>query len=102
MDIYSPVVTDAFRLLHNNLYEHLDEAEFVATAATWSEEETRRLIIDLVTVVRAIVVLHEKAESNSCRTCGAQWPCQAFQAVHRLLKDPNREFARIRERAASS
>lgn len=106
MDTTSPVATDAIRLLHRDLYEHLDEAECLATSyAEWSEEDTktaRRLIPDLVAVIRGLVVLHEKGPSASCRTCGALWPCQAFQALHRLVKDPDRELARLLARVRAS
>jgi hypothetical protein len=102
MDTTSPVATDAIRLLHYNLYEHLDEAEGHATKdSRWSEEDietARRLIPDLVTVIRGVVALHEKGRSASCRTCGALWPCQAFQTLHRLVKDPDRELVRLLNR----
>ncbi|HEY0449538.1 hypothetical protein [Actinophytocola sp.] len=91
---------DAFRLLRGNLYRHLDDAEFLAMKyAPWSEEDTasaRSLIPDLVTVVRAILALHDpSAADGSCRTCGVEWPCPAVHTIHGLLKDPDREFSRL-------
>ena len=54
MDTISPVVADAFRLLHNDLYGHLDEAEFLALKCReWSQQDAdtaRTLIPDLVVV----------------------------------------------------
>ncbi|MPZ81133.1 MAG: hypothetical protein GEV28_12355 [Actinophytocola sp.] len=100
MDNVSPAVTDAFRLLRGNLYRHLDEAEFLALKyASWSEEDTasaRSLIPDLVTVVRAVLALHDTSTGAAgCRTCGVEWPCPAFATIHGLLKDPDREFSRL-------
>lgn len=52
MDTISPVVVDAFRLPHTDLYGHLDMAEFLASkAAGWHDgdiEAARNLIPDLV------------------------------------------------------
>ena len=106
MDTTSLVATDAIRQLRVNLYEHLDEAEGHATKVSrWSEEDietARRLIPDLVTVIRGIISLHELGPSASCRTCGAAWPCQAFETLHRLVKDPDGELVRLLTRAKES
>jgi|tagenome__1003787_1003787.scaffolds.fasta_scaffold20447120_2 hypothetical protein len=106
MDTTSPVAIDAIRQLRINLYEHLDEVEGHATKTTrWTEEDVetaRRLIPDLVTVIRGIISLHEQGPSASCRTCGATWPCQAFEMVHRLVKDPDGEIVRLLTRARES
>lgn len=99
MDTTSLVATDAIRQLRTNLYEHLDEAEGHATKLSrWSEEDiatARRLIPDLVTVIRGVISLHALGPSASCRTCGAAWPCQAFATMHRLVKDPDNEIVRL-------
>jgi hypothetical protein len=106
MDTKSPVAIDAIRQLRINLYEHLDEAEGHATKVSrWSEEDietARRLIPDLVTVIRGVVSLHEPSLSASCRTCGAAWPCQAFETLHRLVKDPDAEIVRVLSRVRES
>ena len=40
MDTISPVVADAFHLLHRDLYGHLDEAEFLALKCReWSQQD---------------------------------------------------------------
>jgi hypothetical protein len=106
MDTTSLVATDAIRQLRINLYEHLDEAEGHATKTSrWSEEDietARRLIPDLVTVIRGVISLHELGPSASCRTCGAAWPCQAFETMHRLVKDPDNEIVRLLTRVKES
>jgi hypothetical protein len=57
MDTTPPLLADAFRLLMD-LYEHLSEAEFLATKTTaWSEEDidsARRLTPDLVLMIRGL------------------------------------------------
>ena len=100
------MATDAIRQLRINLYQHLDEAEGHATKPSrWSEEDietARRLIPDLVTVIRGVISLHELSPSGSCRTCGAVWPCQAFETMHRLVKDPDNEIVALLTRAKES
>jgi hypothetical protein len=95
----SPVIDDAIRLLLQDLYRHLDEAEFLSSKyIEWSEEDidlARRLIQDLITVVRGVVTLHDTPNGSVCRTCDMTWPCQAMETLHRLLKDPDKEFVKI-------
>ena len=79
MDTISPVVADAFRLLHRDLYGHLDEAEFLALKCReWSQQDAdtaRTLIPDLVVVIRGILFEHEAQPSGDCRICPSAWPC---------------------------
>ena len=99
MNTLSPVVSDAFRLLRQDLYLHLDNAEFhAARYKIWSEDDIeigRALIQDLVTVIRGLVALHDTPAGGHCRTCDGIWPCKAFEAIHRLVKDPTKEFVKI-------
>lgn len=100
MNTLSPVVSDAFRLLRQDLYLHLDTAEFLAARYdAWSEADAaaaRSLIQDLVTVLRGVVALHDTPVAGGrCRTCDSYWPCQAFETVHKLLKEPDRQFVRL-------
>ena len=100
MNTLSPVVSDAFRLLRQDLYLHLDNAEFLgARYEAWSEkdaETARELIQDLVTVIRGVVALHDTpAIGGHCRVCDGVWPCKAFETIHRLVKDPTKEFVKI-------
>jgi hypothetical protein len=73
MGTLSPVVADAFGLLHMNLYRHLDEAEFLARKCQdWTEEDAdtaRELIPDLVIVIRGLLFDHRvRSGGDTCRT----------------------------------
>jgi hypothetical protein len=92
MNTLSPVVSDAFKLLRQDLYLHLDNAEYVAENES---ESAQKLIQDLVTVVRGVVALHDTPYGARCKVCDGTWPCQAFETVHRLLKDPDKQFVKI-------
>jgi hypothetical protein len=102
MSTLSPLHADAFALLRQNLYYHLDEADFLALKYDdWSEEDighARALIPDLVRVIRGLVVLHEPPDVShgpNCHACGTPWPCEALETIHRLVKDPEAEFVKL-------
>jgi hypothetical protein len=102
MDMNSPVIADAVGLVHYNLLEHLDEAEFLASKyLPWSEQDTesaRVLIGDLVTVVRSLIAVHGEPDDPAaprCALCGTEWPCPALTTIHRFLKDPDGEFVKL-------
>ncbi len=103
MDTSSPVVADAIRLLHSDLYDHLDEAEFLALKCReWSQQDAdtaRKLIPDLVVVIRGILFEHQAQPSGDCRICSSAWPCPVVTTVHALVKDPDREFVALVRRA---
>lgn len=103
MNTISPVCADAFRLLCTNLYGHLDEADSLATKADeWCEDDVdtaRKLIPDLVTVIRGMVVEHEPRPSGECQVCSSAWPCPVVTTIHALVKDPHREFVALLQRA---
>ena len=103
MDTISPVVADAFHLLHRDLYGHLDEAEFLALkCCEWSQQDAdtaRTLIPDLVVVIRGILFEHEAQPSGNCRICPSAWPCPVVTTIHALVKDPDREFVALVRRA---
>lgn len=103
MDTPAPLLTDAFRLLLMDLYEHLGEAELLATKTDeWSEEDiesARRLIPDLILLFRGLLIEHERTPSGDCRTCPSGWPCPVVRTIHALVKDPDREFVAILTRA---
>jgi hypothetical protein len=64
----------------------------------WTEKEidiVRRLFPDLLHVVRTLWAKHEPQWSGNCRSCLRRWPCASAQAIHRELKDPDHEFARL-------
>ncbi|HEV2782319.1 MAG TPA: hypothetical protein VGX25_23250 [Actinophytocola sp.] len=97
-----PLQVEAYRLLREDLYKHLEEAEYLATKyEPWSPEdgESARLVIaDLVTVIRAMIAMHDspdRVEPCGCQTCGTTWPCLALRTIHRLIKDPDGEFVKL-------
>ncbi|WP_179957022.1 hypothetical protein [Amycolatopsis anabasis] len=96
MTTLSPAHSHAFWLLRNEIYGHLDSAEFLAMDSdAWRDAETtsaRKLICDLVTVIRTVVAQHEDDTTGRCRFCHAPWPCRSIQSIHQVLKDPAREF----------
>jgi hypothetical protein len=87
-------LADAYALLREDLYNHLDRAEFLAMQCIrWDGHDTataRRLIPDLVDVVRMALAQHETGPHGRCRGCRQTWPCDTVQAIHRTLKDPER------------
>lgn len=104
MDTSSPAVADAIALLRHDLYEHIDEIEFIAMKyGPWSDvdaEVARRAIPDLTTIIRGLLLLHEAEDTNGlCRSCATEWPCEAFHTIHRMVKDPDREFVKVLEKA---
>lgn len=98
----SAALTDAWELLRVNLYEHLDEVEFLSMKyAPWTEadaEVARRVIPDLVLVIRGVLVLHDNQGGDRCRTCASPWPCRDFRTIHELVKNPESEMVAILER----
>ena len=97
-----PAVADAFQLLRQDLYGHLDEAEYLATKTTgWSThdvEVARALIPDLVLVIRGLLGEHGVDRAGLCQTCAAAWPCPVVSTVRDLLKDPDRQFVALFDR----
>ncbi|MGH3697228.1 MAG: hypothetical protein ACRDRX_25140 [Pseudonocardiaceae bacterium] len=103
MDTISPVHADAFRLLLADLYTHLCEAEELASrTGKWSAEDidsVRRLIPDLLVMIRGLLIEHEVTPTGNCQTCASAWPCPVVTTIHAQVKDPEREFAAIIYRA---
>ena len=103
MDALQPAVADAFRLLRQDIYGYLDEAEFLATkVGRWSPEDTtsaRNLVPDLTTIVRGILLDHEESAVGTCPTCNTRWPCSSVRTIHGLVKDPTHEFMKLAQRA---
>jgi hypothetical protein len=99
MTTIPPALADAYALLRDNVYQHLDEAEFLALKEDdWSAAEidsVRRLFPDLLQVIRTLWHKHEPTWNGRCRCCLRPWPCATAQAIHHELKDPGREFARL-------
>jgi len=104
MGTISPVVADAFRLLLMDLHGHLDEAEFLAEKnGEWSDQDSdtaRKLIPDLVIVIRGLLVEHRAQAGGHCRICtSVAWPCAVVTTIHGLVKDPHRQFVSLLRRA---
>ncbi len=99
METISPAVADAFHLLRNDLYEHLDRADELATqCGEWSEEDVetaRKLIPDLLVVIRGLLLEHQEQADGTCRTCTLVWPCPVVTTIHALVKDPERQFVSL-------
>ncbi|SFB14237.1 hypothetical protein SAMN05216266_105188 [Amycolatopsis marina] len=96
----SPALAHAFALLRNDLYTYLDVTEALATDnAVWRPEDVRsarRVIGDLVEVIRSVVAQHCEDAAGGCRFCHSMyWPCSTIEAVYRVLRDPDREFVRL-------
>ncbi|MBV9161206.1 MAG: hypothetical protein JO309_13050 [Pseudonocardiales bacterium] len=87
----------------SDLYEHLDEAESLADKTQgWYREDVdtaRKLIPDLVLVIRGLLLEHQVAPSGDCRICTSAWPCPVVTTIHGLIKDPDREFVALVNRA---
>lgn len=102
MDPISPVVAEAFSLLHEDLYDHLAEAEFLARKCDeWTQQDAdtaRELIPDLVDVIRGVLHEHEAQPSGECRICPSAWPCPVVTTIHALVKDPKREIVALARR----
>jgi hypothetical protein len=100
MNTLSPALAHAISLLRNDLYLHLDETEALATGtADWqikNVESARKLICDLAEMVRSVVAQYTEDELGDCRFClNRRWPCSTIDAIHRVLRDPEREFVRL-------
>jgi hypothetical protein len=94
------VLIEAHRLLLDDLYTHLEEAEYLGDYSHWSvelQDSVRAVLPNLVTVIRGIVVMHDGGPTGTCPTCQAAWPCKSFEMVHRLIKDPDGEFVKLRD-----
>ncbi len=103
MSTFSPALADAFDLLRDNLYVHLHEADYLADQDDeWSADDmqtARKLIGDLVLVIRGLLIEHELQTSGDCRTCTSAWPCPVVTTIHAFLKDPQRQFVTLVLRA---
>lgn len=103
MDTISPVLVNAFQLLQEDLYGHLDDAECLATKLDeWSDQDintARELIPALVIVIRGVLIEHEVQDSGECQTCSSAFPCPVVTAIHSLLKDPEYELVALARRA---
>jgi hypothetical protein len=95
----SPALADAGHLLHDDLYGHLHEAEYLADQENeWSTDDmgtARKLIRDLVLVLRGLLIEHRPRSSGACRLCTSAWPCPVVTTIHATVKDPQRQFVAL-------
>jgi hypothetical protein len=105
METIPPAALDAHRLLRQDLYGYLDEAEFLSTKLTeWTTEDSRSardLIPDLTLIVRGILLDHKESSDGICPACNSAWPCASVNTIHGLIKDPTHEFVKIARRASA-
>jgi hypothetical protein len=82
---------------------HLHEAEYLAEQDDeWSAadgETVRKLIGDLVLVIRGFLVEHRARSGGDCRICTSAWPCPVVTTIHAVVKDPQRQFVALVLRA---
>lgn len=98
-------VADACDLLRGDLIAHLDEVEFLALKnGGWNQEDitsVRKLIPDLTTVIRGVLLVHKSAPDGNCTGCLgllAPWPCQNITTIRSLLEDPDNEFVNLMDK----
>ncbi len=103
MNALSPALADAGHLLHEDLYNHLHEAEYLAEQdGEWSPDDSetaRNLIGDLAMVMRRLLSEHRLQSSGNCQTCPSAWPCPVVTTIHATVKDPHRQFTALARRA---
>lgn len=103
MSTVPPALADAGHLLHEDLYNHLHEAEYLAEQdCEWSPEEGEtagKLIVDLALVLRRLLGAHGLHSSGNCQTCPSAWPCPVVTTIHATVKDPHRQFVALIQRA---
>ncbi|MGQ0778642.1 MAG: hypothetical protein ACT4NY_30230 [Pseudonocardiales bacterium] len=99
MGTISPAVAYVFRLIRTDLYGHLDETDYLAFKHDeWSPqdaEEARKLISNLVLVIRGLLIEHVIQDSDDCLICTSQWPCPVVTTIHTLIKDPEHHFTTL-------
>jgi hypothetical protein len=102
MDTLAPAVADAFDLLREDLYRQLDEAESSALSyQDWEQDDidtARKLIPNLVLILRGLLLDHQARPSGDCRTCTSAWPCPVVALIHGFLKDPDGQFVALARR----
>jgi hypothetical protein len=98
-----PALADAGHLLHEDLYNHLHEAEYLAEQdGEWSTDDgetARELIGDLALVMRRLLGEHQLQSSGDCQICPSAWPCPVVTTIHATVKDPQRQFVALVRRA---
>ncbi len=99
MSTVPPALADAGHLLHEDLYNHLHAAEYLAEQdCEWSPDDSetaRKLIDDLALVLRRLLGEHGLQSSGDCQTCPSAWPCPVITTIHATVKDPQSQFTAL-------
>jgi hypothetical protein len=93
----SAVIAEAFSLVRQDLYLHLEEVEDFADEEDWTEEQlewAHELLGELCAVLREVLFVH-RPEDGVCQACGHQWPCSVVVLIHAEVKSPQRHFVRL-------
>jgi hypothetical protein len=96
---------DAYHLLRDDLYVHLDEADSLAHMNDeWPADDmdtARGLMGNPVLVIRGLLIEHALQTGGDCRIFTSAWPRPVVTTIHALIKDPQRQFValvlRVRE-----
>lgn len=92
----SAVIAEAFSLVRQDLYLHLEEVEYLAEEE-WTDEQltwVQDLLGELCSVLRQVLHVH-RPDDAVCSACGQQWPCSVVVLIHAEVKDPERHFVRL-------
>jgi hypothetical protein len=92
------LLAEAYHLAQQDLYHHLEEAEYLAEDDDWTEEQAglvRDLVPELVMIIRSVISAHRSDNAGHCLTCELPWPCQVLATVHSLVKHPDHHFVQL-------
>jgi hypothetical protein len=95
----SAMLAEAYQLVQQDLYHHLEQAEYLAED-DWTDEKVelaRALLPELCSVIRGVLAAHRPDSGGACATCGHRWPCSVVTLIHGLVKDPEFHFVRLLE-----
>ncbi len=91
------LLSEAFYLIQQDLYLHLEEVEYLAQEE-WTDEQVQlvqELLADLCSVITGVLVPHGPDSGGVCPTCEHKWPCSVVILVHGLVKHPQRHFVQL-------
>lgn len=96
----SPLLSAAFKLLRQDIYEHLDSVEYVAQDPDiWfkNPDDVLDVIPELIYALRAIMRIHSETPTGACGGCEHAWPCPVIGTIHEVVKEPKHQFVKIVE-----
>lgn len=99
MDTIPSVLSDAYRLAHEKLFEYVENAEdYGDDHDHWSAEQIDTacdLLGELGMILRRAVAPHRADNRGNCTTCATPWPCPVIRVVHELVTDPDTQIYQI-------